>query len=60
LADALSGARMMIWIPLVVTSVVVGIALKLWAFGRANRADLGYMSEQWIAECQASQPTSSM
>ena len=45
---------MMVLIPLVLTSLVVAAAVKLWS-ARSHRTDLGFMSEQWIAECQASQ-----
>jgi hypothetical protein len=50
---------MIVLIPLVITSLAVAVALKFWP-RHSHRTSLGFMSEQWIAECQASQPTSSV
>jgi hypothetical protein len=47
---------MMIWISLVLTSVIVVTALRLWP--RVD-SSLGCMSQQWLIECHASHRTTS-
>ena len=48
---------MMIWIPLVLTSMVVALALRRRPSVDRN---LGYMSQQWLIECHASQRAGSV
>lgn len=50
---------MIVLVPLVITLLAGAVALRFWP-RRNHLTSLGYMSEQWIAECQASQPTSSV
>jgi hypothetical protein len=45
---------MLFIVGLVIASIAVVIVPKLWVLGGVNRAPLGWMSEQWLAEHRAS------
>ena len=47
----------MFMIELVLTSLVVGAALKVWWSRGQERCALGAMSQQWMAECRTGRPT---
>ena len=48
------GNRMLFIVGLVIASIAVVIIPKMRVLGRVNRAPLGWMSEQWLAEHRAS------
>jgi hypothetical protein len=48
---------MLLIIPLVLVSLVVVLALWPHAFRRPRTDNLGTMSENWLAECNASRRT---